>query len=202
MHITSIQKKGKYFTVITEQSSTVYKFHPDIIPESGIYEGAVIDSGNWDEILQKNDFRFCWESALRMLSLRAHCEQDIKNKLRKKGFKSSAVSKVMSECKRLALIDDAKFAKEYTRELKENGDGLKMIRLKLFRKGVSGELIDKEFEESFTEEDEMEAAQTALRKKMPSLKRETDPLKRKEKFFRYMSSKGFSYEIIQKISPP
>ena len=92
-----------------------------------------------------------------------------------------------------------KFAKEYTLELKENGCGSKMISQKLYQKGVPRELIEIELAESLTEKDELEAAKTALRKKLPSLKREKDPKKRKEKFYRHMISKGFSFEIIQRV---
>jgi regulatory protein len=197
--IKSLSKKGRYFTVKINREMSEDRLHPDIVLEFSLYEGREIRAKEWDEVIEKNSFRFAWDSALRMLSLRGHCERDISNKLRKKGHQLITVEKVVNECKRIGLIDDAKFAKEYTRELKENGSGLKMIRQKLFNKGVPRELIDQILEDSFTEDDEFEAAKTALRKKLPSLKREKEPKKRKEKFYRYMISKGFSYEIIQRV---
>lgn len=197
-HIKSLHKKGRYFTVKIDDGSE-HRFHPDTIMEYSLYEGFELNVEYWEEIVEKNSFKFAWDSALRMLSLRGHCEGDIKNKLLKKRFNSKTIDNVVKECKRLGLIDDAKFAKEYTIELKNSGCGIKMIRQKLFRKGVPSELIEEELEKSFSDDDEINSAKTALRKKLPSLKREKDPKKRKEKFYRYMISKGFSYEIIQSL---
>ena len=199
MKIVLLKKKGRYFSVKVTGREELHRIHSDTMFEFSLYEGKEFDPEFWNQVLSANDYAFAWESTLRMLSIRAHCEQDMKNKLRQKKFSQTTVAKVIEECKRLDLIDDAKFAKAYIAELKENGCGRQMIKLKLSKKGVPRELIDDELEHSFTEKDELEAAKIAMKKKMPSLKREKDPRKRKEKLYRYMASKGFRYEIIENI---
>ena len=199
IQITSLKKKGRYFSLKATGDETLYRIHPDTMFEFSLYEGKNFSEEEWIKLIDANNYAFAWESTLRMLSIRAHCEQDLKNKLRQKKHTSKTVNKVLETCKHLELIDDAKFAKAYIAELKENGSGLQMIKLKLSKKGVSRELIEEELENSFTKDDEMIAAKIAFKKKLPALKREKEPRKRKEKLYRFMISKGFNYEIISNI---
>ncbi len=199
MKISLLKKKGRYFSVKATGDDALQRIHPDAMFEFSLYEGKELSEEEWRNLLDANHYAFAWESTLRMLSIRAHCEQDLKNKLRQKKHTTKTVNKVLETCKRLELIDDAKFAKAYISELKENGSGLQMIKMKLAKKGVPRELIEKELENSFTKEDELIAAKIAFKKKLPALRREKESLKRKEKLYRCMASKGFNYEIIANI---
>ena len=199
MEIILLKKKGRYFSLKTKSSTTLYRIHPDTMFEFALYEGKNLSENEWQVMLETNDYAFAWESTLRILSIRPHCEQDLKNKLRKKKHSSKVIDKVLNNCKRLELIDDAKFAKAYIAELKENGSGLQMIKMKLFQKGVPRELIEEELENSYSKEDEIMAAKIAFKKKLPALKREQDTQKREAKLYRYMISRGFNYETIENI---
>lgn len=198
INITSFRKKGRFFYVGIDKTGEI-KFHPDIILEFCIYKDAAFSNSEWEEILYRNSYRQAWECILRLLSIRAHCERDLSNKLRQRKFNSKIISAVISECKRLEFIDDIKFAREYIRELLERGSGVKLIKSKLMQKGLPENVIDNEIQEMMSGDDELEAAKIAYRKKSPSLKKETDPRKKKEKLYRYMFSKGFSYDIIKEI---
>ena len=199
INITSFRKKGRYF-YITADKTTEIKFHPDIVLEFCIHKDAAFSGEQWQEILHKNSYRQAWECVLRLLAVRAHCERDLTNKLRQRKFSSKTIDSVINECKRLEFIDDIKFAREYIRELLERGSGEKLIKSKLMQKGLPGNIIDNEIQEMMSKDDELAAARIAYRKKVPSLKKETDPRKKREKLYRYMLSKGFSYDIIQEIS--
>ena len=199
MRITSVKKRGRHFSVKVTDLEIPARIHTDTMFQFSLYEGMELTPEQWKKLLDANNFAFAWESALRMLSVRAHCVQDIKNKLKQKKFTAAAVEKVLGECARLGLVDDAKFAKAYIAELKDSGSGLQMIKMKLAKKGVPREIAEEELENSFTKADELTAAATALKKKLPALRREKDPAKRKQKFFRYMASRGFNYEIIEQI---
>lgn len=199
IEITSFAKKGRYFQVAVNLGDKI-KFHPDVCIECGLYKGSRLREKEWNEILYKNDFRLAWASAVRLLSIRAHCEGDLSIKLQKRKFTKKIIIAVVDECKRLGFIDDKSFSKEYTKELLWRGNGIKMIKSKLRAKGLSCELIDKEVENIRLNHLELDAAKTAYKKKAPSLKKESDPRKRQEKLYRYLYSKGFSYEIIQEVS--
>ena len=196
VQIISLKKKGRYFLLGITGSEKPVRFHPDIIAEYTIYEGKELQESEYETVLDRNLFRLAWESAMRMLSRRAHCEQDLRRKQIAKGVKSGTADNVLSECRRLNLIDDAKFAVDYIRELIEAGNGRQLIKIKLSRKGVPGEILEESLEKSFSDSDESRAAETAFRKKLPSLKHEKNVRKKKEKLYRYMISKGFGYDVI------
>jgi regulatory protein len=199
IEITSFAKKGRYFQVAVNLGDKI-KFHPDICVECSLYKGSRFREKEWNEILYQNDFRLAWESAVRLLSIRAHCEGDLSIKLQKRKFTKKIINAVVEECKRLGFIDDKLFSKEYTKELLWRGNGIKMIQSKLRTKGLSSELIDEEIENIRLNNLELAAAKTAYKKKAPSLKKEKDPRKKQEKLYRYLYSKGFSYEIIQDVT--
>ena len=198
INITSFRKKGKYFFAGTDKSGEI-KLHPDICLEFSLHDKISFSEEKWQNIVDQNDFRLAWECSLRLLAVRAHCERDLINKLRQRKFNSKTINTVIQECKRLDFIDDKKFAQEYTNELLDRGNGLKMIKAKLIAKGIQTSMIDEVMSGLCSSENEFEAAKTAFRKKAPSLKKETDPGKKKEKMFRYLFSKGFSYDIIQQV---
>ena len=198
INITSLRKKGRYFYIAANKTDEI-KFHPDICLECSLRKGAEFSQEEWDDIVYRNSYRQAWECILRLLSIRAHCERDLSNKLRQRKFNSKIISAIINECKRLEFIDDIKFAKEYIKELQDRGSGKKLIKSKLMAKGLPASVIDEKLSEMTTGEDELKAAKIAYRKKAPSLKKETDPRKKQEKLYRYMISKGFSYDIIQQI---
>jgi regulatory protein len=199
MQILLLKKKGRYYFIKMSGIDSLYRIHPDTMFQFSLYEGKEFNEDEWSEFRIFNEYAFAWESALRMLSIRAHCERDMRNKLRKKKFSTLSIEKVLEECKRLQLVDDVNFARIYISELKEKGMGRQMIKVKLSGKGVGREIIEEELECSFSEDDELSAAESALKKKILSLKRESNPLKRKEKFCRYMASRGFGYDVINEL---
>lgn len=196
--ITSFKKKGRYFYAGTDKSGEI-KLHPEICLEFSLHDNISLPWEIWQNIIYQNDFRLAWESTLRLLAVRSHCERDLANKLRQRKFNGKIINAVVQECKRLDFIDDKKFAKEYINELLARGSGVKMIKAKLMAKGIQTSMIDEVMSGFCSAENELDAAKTACRKKAPSLKKETDPRKKKEKMFRYLFSKGFSYDIIQQV---
>ena len=55
------------------------------------------------------DSVFAYENALRLLSMRAHSEKELTDKLKRK-YKSAAAKQAVEKCRELGLIDDEKFA--------------------------------------------------------------------------------------------
>lgn len=81
---------------------------------------------------------FCaFESGMRMLSLRAHSEYELKQKLRMK-YPSEAVNSAIKRLKSSGLIDDEKFSFMLAEELQERkGYAPKRILMELKNRGIS-----------------------------------------------------------------
>jgi regulatory protein len=181
------------------ESGEIVKLNQLAVFDHSLGAGKEFEDALWQKIKKESDFHFAWDSAIRMLSIRAHSEGDLIKKLRAKGFAKSAIDDVLKDCHRLELIDDAKFAEMYVSELRSGGAGMRLIKMKLRSKGISEELSKVELEEKSSVDDEIKAAKIALSKKEKALARESDPRKKREKLYRYLASKGFNFDVISQL---
>lgn len=135
----------------------------------------------------------CMKNAGKILSRRLHSETELRMKLRQKGFPENEISSAVAELKRLNFLDDAKFAESYFSELKGRGFGRLRILAKMRERGIPREIAEQVMREpgAAPAEDELDAARTLAKRKLLSLSRENDPRRKKEKFLRFIASRGF-----------
>ncbi|MBD0861355.1 regulatory protein RecX [Gordonia sp. zg691] len=83
-----------------------------------------------------------WDSALRLLGVRARSRQEMRERLTRKGFDADTVDDVMERLDRHQLIDDADFASEWVRSRSRNsGRGSVALRHELRIKGIDESII-------------------------------------------------------------
>ncbi|OGH13946.1 MAG: hypothetical protein A3H50_02790 [Candidatus Levybacteria bacterium RIFCSPLOWO2_02_FULL_37_10] len=170
-----------------------------------------------------------YNKALKFLSYRPRSEKEIRDKLRRVKNKKNATTEVQkeqetqnfsvsknlsdSEVAREALIDqvisklkknnyinDEEFIKWWIEQRTTfKPRSLKLIKIELRQKGIDAELIDSVIQNSeFRIQNDLELAKKLIEKRLPRYKN----LPREEKFqkiARFLSSKGFSYDIIKEI---
>lgn len=134
---------------------------------------------------------------LKILSRRAHSIQELRTKLLKKGFMRKDTDESIKECLRMNLLNDHLLAEDYTEELKSRGCGPYKIKMMLYKKGIDKDTINEVA--TGDEDEETGLALEVLARKLKSLAKETDPVKRREKAFRFMISRGFSSNVIRKV---
>ncbi len=138
-------------TVTTAKSGRInifadgeYRF---TVPSDVWYSFAFCDGGDITEeelsaIKTAGDFRFAYESAMRMLGLRAHAEKELERKLRAK-YGEDETRAAIEKCKEYGFVDDASFAREFARELCERKNyAPARIRNELRMRGVSADDIE------------------------------------------------------------
>jgi regulatory protein len=106
------------------------------------------------------------KKAYRVLTLRAHSEQELRAKLRQGGFPEPVIAGVVEKCRELGYLNDEVFARQRVRELAVNrllGD--RRIALDLHGKGIPEELSRQAIAEIRAEIGEEEAIDRLLRKK-------------------------------------
>lgn len=104
--------------------------------------------------------------AYRLLTLRAHSEQELRAKLRQGGFPEPVIAAVVEKCRGPGYLNDTTFARGRARELALNrllGD--RRIALDLREKGIPEELSRQAIAEIRAEIGEDEAVDRLLRKK-------------------------------------
>ena len=99
-------------------------------------EGDEVSEEELAQLKATADCSAAFDSAMRMLSLRAHSEFELKQKLKQK-FSSEAVSFAVNKLMSLNLLDDEKFAFLYAEELSERkGFAPKRIIMELKNRGI------------------------------------------------------------------
>lgn len=140
--------------------------------------------------------------AFRALAQRRHSVFELEKKLAKKDIGGEEVRKqVIARLKDLKYLDDDEFVKSYIETRTEsNPKGKFLLKKELGLKGIPEELVEKTWEELKINEEDL--ARKIIKKKTRALSA-LQGQKKKEKLFYYLSSRGFSrdviYEILQKI---
>ncbi len=144
----------------------------------------------------KEPMQAAYETSGRLLSRRPHTVCELRIKLRQRGFPSEVIDETVSKLLSVGFLDDSKFAEAYFEELKAKGLGPMRIRMSMKKRGISEELISGAMEGRISTDDEIEAALEVLEKRRLHFSRENDKLKRKQKMFRFLASRGFQSSVI------
>jgi regulatory protein len=114
-----------------------------------------------------NDLQRAKRIAYRALSKRAMTEQEICERLVKKGFDERTVEAAVVDLKHLRLIDDAAFARMWAEErMRRKPMGQERLDAELASKGIPEEIRNAILSETFVGIDPVAIAIEALRKKV------------------------------------
>jgi len=137
-----------------------------------------------------------YEIACRLLSRRAHSEEEIRKKLSKKGINLAVINDVIERLKERGYLNDKELAKEWTLSLiKRRLWGKKRIEYFLSQRGISQDIIDELLKDILKDLDEEKIAKDALQKWFSYKHSKKD----KAKQARFLYQRGFSWDTIYKI---
>jgi regulatory protein len=175
-----------------------FGLNQEIVYRYGLREGDRLAQKKIDEILKSEERRKAKEKALNYLSYRARSEKEIKDKLKKKEFPGTIIDEVISDLKRLNLVDDFEFASLWIKDrLEHKPKGERILKLELFKKGIKKEIIQKALEEFYpSKTEEMEIALELVKKKERRYK-DLDKMVAKRRLFNFLLRRGFSYEVVR-----
>ncbi|MEK7502329.1 MAG: regulatory protein RecX [Patescibacteria group bacterium] len=140
-----------------------------------------------------------YNKALRFLSFRPRSEYEVKQNLSKKKASENIISKVVSRLKKNNFLNDEEFVKWWIEQrTRFKPRSVRLIKIELKQKGIDKDLIDQIIDDLSLTIDDLSSAKKLMEKRARKYK----GLPREEKFqkiARYLSSKGFSYDIIKEI---
>lgn len=109
---------------------------------SRFHEGDDVSEQELMELKKQAELSLAFDSAMRMLSLRAHSEYELRHKLWQK-FPPDAVNAAIEKLHSLDLLDDEKFALLYASELYEKkGYAKKRILMELKNRGIASQIAE------------------------------------------------------------
>ena len=143
----------------------------------------------------------CKERAIYIITNYSKTEKQLRDKLKKGGkYTDEIIDETIKFLKKHNFINDEDFAKRFV-ELHKNTYSIKVLKQKLYQKGIKKNIIDNLFDSEEVEFDEESIIKKLLLKKCPDYyerEKDMDP-KERQKILAYLYRKGFSYDKIADI---
>lgn len=132
-------------------------------------------------------------SAVKYLTRREHASEELRNKLKRKGFETSVIDCVLIQLRENKLLSDERFVESFVRSKTNKGYGPLRIQQELQKRGLGGEWV-KDFLD-INHVDWMRSARLAREKHfgygVPESQREL------AKQVRFLQNRGFTQDQIQ-----
>jgi len=137
----------------------------------------------------------CMDAAVYYLSYRPRSENEVRQRLRRRGFDSKTIEEVVTKLKERSLIDDIAFS-EYWRNnrLSFSPRSARLINLELRQKGIAAETAN---EATGNINDENSVYEAGLRKAHRLTALDYDDFR--SRLYDYQVRRGFSYEKIKRV---
>lgn len=167
----------------------------ELVAKENLKVGKDVSEEQIERLKQSDLLQSCFDVAMHYLSYRPRSEAEVRQRLRRSGFDSQVVDKVIGVLKERQLIDDVAFA-QYWKEnrLLFKPRSQRAIELELRRKGVAAETASEVVKDM---DDELVAYQAGLKKARLLSRLDDDEFYRR--LFVYLQRRGFSYEIIRSV---
>ena len=150
--------------------------------------------------MSKDDWSLanCKERAIYIITNYSKSEKQLRDKLKKSSkYTDEVIETTIKFLKKHNFINDADYAKRFV-ELHKNNYSIKVLKQKLYQKGIKKKDIDSLFDNEDIEFDEESIIKKLLLKKCPDyyeIERDMD-MKERQRIFAYLYRKGFSYDKI------
>ena len=132
---------------------------------------------------------------LRLLSVRARTEQELRSRLKRKGFSDEAAISILGALKDKGLVDDEAFAKEWIEYRQESKPrSRRLLEAELAKKGIDEKVIEKVFSGQESELNEKDIARDLVK---DMLSESSDEMKAKA--FQYLLRRGFDAEVAEEV---
>lgn len=146
----------------------------------GIANNQEISQDQLNKLIENSNFGKAFNAALNFLSFRPRSEMEIRQYLKRR--KAEDIDGVLEKLKQIGQVNDEEFARWWIEQRNTfRPKGKRALEMELRRKGIKAKV---------EVGDEEGLAMKAVQRKLPM-----PP----EKIFRFLASRGFDYEIIEKV---
>lgn len=140
-----------------------------------------------------------FDRAVGLLALRARSARDLRTALRRRGATASDSQSVIEELVGLGLLDDQAYARAVAHgRATATGMSRRRVTQVLARKGVDPRVADEAAREAFEGVDETEAALQVAAKRLRSLEKLDDAVRRR-RLHAFLARRGFSSEVVRRV---
>lgn len=193
MIVTSIEQHTKTKVKVCLDNRTDFQLYKREIDKYSITLGEELS--NYDEILSEVLIPRAKKRAMHLLEKMDRTKADIRSKLRRNGYPDEAINAAIEYIESYNYLNDERYAYMYVRNYC-NSRSRNRIMQDLYRKGVDKDTINDAIESEYSVDEEELI-------KMYIIKRGYDvdnaSMKDRDKMFRFLISKGFPLDEIQRL---
>lgn len=191
-----IQKRNKEKVNIYVDDKYSFSLTVNGLIDSKIKEKEEITQEKIEQLKRKDSPQLALIQASNILSYTMNTERDLRMKLKKKGFDDEAIDFAVEKMKSCGYVNDENYATAYieTRAIPE-GWGEQKIIANLLKKGIDISIIKEKIAELYTDDKKKELVLDIASKYLKKIEKE-EYFKKKQKLYRHLASKGYSYDLI------
>lgn len=169
------------------------------IDSLGLRVGQAWEPALAQRVTEAATYDAAYRLAMRKLNRRALSRRELGRKLTQAGHAADLVDAVADRLEELGLLDDRAYGQAVLRELSRGkAAGPKLMRAKLFAKGLSGPLVDELVSEANGERDSVAEARALAEKKLATASfQRLEPMARKRRLWGLLARRGFESDVIQ-----
>lgn len=195
MIIEKIDYSDKYNLIILTISGEEFSITYDFFNDLNLSLEDEVDFDTYKEILKENQYNMAKNFALGKISYSQKTSFELEKLLKDNDFDTDAINKTIEFLKSYKLIDDKAYVKSFINDKSNISKWSRnKIRYALRSKKIDDQLIET-YLSYISDEEEFQKAYDFAKKKSRG-KTDYDT---KQKVYRYLSSKGFEYDIISRV---
>jgi len=195
----SARRPGRFVLAVDDQDVATLSI--DAIERLKLGTGDPFDDRLALEVEREAAILSTYDRALNMLAARGRASADLRRVLVRKGEPVDQVNVAIERLQQAGFIDDASFARQFTRS-KAVGAGLskRRVQQELSKRGVARDISDEAINEVFVEEgvDEEASIERVARKKLRSLA-SVDAPTRKRRLYSFLARRGYDSDAIGRV---
>ena len=142
MRVTAVEEQKRGVLSVSLDGVPMLTIAREVAVSHGVKVGLALSPEQVFELSKADDLYRAHQAALRYLSYRPRSEKEVRDRLRRGGFRVDIVDKEVAKLKELALVNDATFA-QFWKEGRENSRprSQRVMKMELRRKGIDVEVI-------------------------------------------------------------
>jgi recX family len=199
--ILKITKKlnGNFNLYIKDYKDEKLEVHLETLYSYGLLSKKEMDDKEFEDMLVENEKKLAKQKALKTLSMANKTKKELILKLKQSKFSTEAIDYAMTFVDRYDFIDEENIAKTLVEgKYSKKRYSKRAMMSKLRQKGISSDVIGDSVKD-IGDDEEFENAMYFAQKKLRTI-RDDDKYKVRNKLMSALSYRGFSYDIIKRVS--
>lgn len=202
MKIVNISRKDDTNVVIHLDNDEKLFLSYELLLKNGLRKNEEISESRFSELIRENQLYFIKQRAARYLARRLHSINELRIKLRQKGYEIALINQVLDDLTEKNYLNDYQFGSVFADEnIKNKLWGKNKLKAELIKRGLHSSDIDRVLIAKFPSDsgDYDNALELARKKHKQLSSRNLEERKLKEKIMAYLLSKGYDYETVSEV---